>query len=331
MGFRTVYGRTHSENGWRMCDYAQCDNNPIPGTSVRIPLQRGHANIILKAFAADLNRIEPVMNARGGTDEGGWTNTNEVASSNHLSGTAFDYNWSDHAFRVSYDGWTSEEIRQVRALLDFYEGIVFWGQDWTNPRDSMHFQMNRGTANDPNRLQDFINRKIRADGFSTFKAGPKDPDAFPLPVGYCWGPLDGPEWSVSGLYEGTPKAWKDGLKRWQKALGLVESGVWDGATEAAATALQKDKGWPPVVMDRGNGEVTFHGCVFEGEWDAVIRKGWRLTPATPPNKKFPDDYSDRELLIRLVEKVDYIELQMSEGHPDWDTFGTTLRDLAAGK
>ncbi|MGB0972702.1 MAG: M15 family metallopeptidase [Mycobacterium sp.] len=338
MAFRTVNGSTHSENGWPLVDRAGCDNSPIPGTDVRVPLQAGLANTVLKAFMAALNEhIESVYNARGGTDEGGYTESNSVLGgygrnngSNHLGGTAFDYNWSDHAFRVSYDGWSQEEIALVRELLDFFEGLVFWGQDWNSPKDGMHFQMGYNTYGDEDRIRDFIARKIRADGKSTFRAGPKDPNDFPLPAGYFYGPLDGPTESVSGEWDGTPQAWKDGLGRWQAALGLPVSKVWDNATAAAATALQKDKGWKPLNVVVNDVRVNLHGCVLRGEWDAVIREGWRLLPPAPPAKEFPHDYTDRELLLDIATRVRYIEMQLSPGHPDWESYGKTLRDKVFG-
>ena len=120
---------------------------------------------------------------------------------------------------------------------------------------------------------------------------PTDPDAFPLPHGYFYGPLDGPDQCISGEYPGDPQAWRDGLGRWQKALGLPVTKKWDdGQTPQAATTLQHAKNWPPTP---GIG----YGTVHQGEWDAVIKEKWRLpkgwTPATlalggqPASKDFP--------------------------------------------
>lgn len=143
MAFVTRYGNTYSENGWRMCDHAECDTGPVPGTTLRLPIRRGTANIILKGWVAYFHReIESLNNARGFTDEGAWTPTNDVANSNHLSGTAVDLNWSDHPFRVSYAGFTQDEINRVRKGLQLFEGTIWWGQDWTSPKDPMHFQLN---------------------------------------------------------------------------------------------------------------------------------------------------------------------------------------------
>lgn len=75
------------------------------------------------------------MNSRGGTDQGSWTPTNSVATSNHLSGTAFDYNWSDHPMGAANAGWNGstiikgDQVPAVRELLAWYEQMVFWGND----------------------------------------------------------------------------------------------------------------------------------------------------------------------------------------------------------
>src|SRR5215218_322267 len=147
-----------TENGWP--DLDDTERNPIPGTDVVVPLQRGQANRVLKAFMADLNRyVESVYNSRGGSDEGGWTQFNSVPTSNHLGGTAFDYNWTDHPLHVKDGGWNWSEIVQgnevprVRELLRYYTidglALVYWGNDWRSPIDSMHFQMGYNTYGDP--------------------------------------------------------------------------------------------------------------------------------------------------------------------------------------
>ena len=80
-----------TENGWPSCDIDGCTQNEIPGMGVSIPLQTGIPNTLMKAFAADLNWYVEAYNGEG--DMGGWTATNSVATSNHLGGTAMDYNW----------------------------------------------------------------------------------------------------------------------------------------------------------------------------------------------------------------------------------------------
>lgn len=172
-----------TENGWPACGSDLLDRSPVPGTSIVIPLQRGIPSRIMKAFAADFHAyVESLYNSRGGTDEGGWTPTNSVATSNHLGGTAMDLNWSDHPMGNAYAGFTQAETAVVRELLAFYEGMIFWGNDWNSPKDSMHFQMGYNTYNNQAKCNDFIKRKIRADGFSTFRRGGTGGGTTPAPT-----------------------------------------------------------------------------------------------------------------------------------------------------
>lgn len=136
MGFRTVYGNTISEDGWRMVDQAECTWSIIPGTNnVSIQLRSGVPTTIMVAFAAQFNaRIEGLRDA----DTAGWTETNSVATSNHLAGTAMDLNWDSHPFHVA--GTYGDRLPALRALLDEFEGTIFWGGDWEDPIDEMHFQ-----------------------------------------------------------------------------------------------------------------------------------------------------------------------------------------------
>ena len=159
-----------TQNGWPSCGPDQLDKSPIPGVDIVIPLQRGIPSIIMKAFAADYHLfIESLQNSRGGTDEGGWTPTNSVATSNHLGGTAMDLNWNDHPFHA-YETFSREQQDTIQEVLAYYEKIIEWGGEcWNgNPQDEMHWQMAVGTYGDP-RCQDFIDRKIRSDGFSFFR------------------------------------------------------------------------------------------------------------------------------------------------------------------
>lgn len=167
-----------TENGWPACGPDQLDRSNVPGTTLALPLQRGIPSKIMKAFAADINQyVESLNNSRGYADEGGWTPTNSVATSNHLGGTAMDLNWSDHPLGVKDGGWGGSDIipgnqvPAVRELLAWYEGMIFWGNDWSSPIDSMHFQMGYDTFNNQAKCNDFIRRKIRADGFSAFRRG----------------------------------------------------------------------------------------------------------------------------------------------------------------
>lgn len=197
-----------TENGWPQISAAQCNSDPVPGTTVRIPLANGYPNFIMKAFAAAFHMFcESLYNARGATDEGGWTPTNSVATSNHLSGTAMDLNWSDHTFKVSYSGFTPFEIAVVRELLEYFkiDGIylIYWGQDWTSPKDPMHFQMGYGT-NTPKGLaacEKFIKERMTPDGFCRFRGKAETPNVPRKPV--VPGP-GGVRWNDVSQWQGAP-------------------------------------------------------------------------------------------------------------------------------
>jgi hypothetical protein len=159
---------------------------------------------------------------------------------------------------------------------------VWWGGDWRDPIDEMHFQLNyaEGSVVGGSFVENVDQRLIDLAGdldngyLGIWK--PADPNAFPLPHGYFYGPFDGPARSISGEFPGEPQTWRDGLGRWQEALGLPVTKVWhDGKTAQAATTLQMQKRWPPTP------EIGY-GCVYAGEWYAVIKDGWRLPAEWDP-------------------------------------------------
>ena len=176
MAKRVVYGHVVSENHWPMVDTGSCTWVIVPGTSVSLQIQDGQPLAILRAFAADFNAyVEPLRDA----DSACWTPTNSVSTSNHLSGTAMDLNWNSHPFQVLDAGFDAAKVSTIRQLLDFYETTVWWGNDWLSPKDAMHFQMGYNTYGNAH-TADFIARKIRSDGYSTFR-----PHTIPVPT-----PLD---------------------------------------------------------------------------------------------------------------------------------------------
>lgn len=168
MAFVTRYGNRSSENGWPMVDAESCVWVTIPGTNVSLQIREGQPATIMAAFAADFNAyVEPLRDP----DSACWTPTNSVPTSNHMSATAMDLNWNTHPFRQADAGFDAARIRTCRELLAFYEDTIFWGNDWANPKDAMHWQMGYKTFGSEHveRINGFISRKIRPDGFSTFR------------------------------------------------------------------------------------------------------------------------------------------------------------------
>lgn len=158
-----------SEDGWRPAKVGpdKLVWVSVPGTNVSLQVLQGLPAIIMPAFAADINEYVETLRD---PDSASWTPTNSVATSNHLNGTAMDLNWDSHPFRVR-GTFTPQQMAVVRELLEFYEDTIFWAGDWSDPIDEMHWQMAYGTYQDQDRLRDFVSRKIRPDGFSTFRRG----------------------------------------------------------------------------------------------------------------------------------------------------------------
>ena len=187
-----------TENGWPSCGSDRLDRSPIPGTDIVIPLQIGQPTQIMKAFAADFHLyVESLYNSSGGSDEGGWTPTNSVATSNHLGGTAMDLNWNDHPFHVR-GTFSADQMGNLRDLLSYYEQNIFWGGDWDDPIDEMHFQMGYDTYQSPD-TADFISRKMRGDGYSFFRRGQDVPQVERKPVVPAEG---GTYWADVSQYQG---------------------------------------------------------------------------------------------------------------------------------
>lgn len=149
MSLRTIYGNTHSENRWRMCNRDACVvANPVPHSDTA-PVRRDAAATILNAWLIWYhNNVEPV-----GSPVWGWSATNLVANSNHLSGTAVDINAPKYPWGLRR--MPAHLIAKVRTGLRLFEGAIFWGADWSKP-DEMHYQL--GWPEGDRRVEAFANR-----------------------------------------------------------------------------------------------------------------------------------------------------------------------------
>lgn len=175
MSFRTAYGLTHSENGWRMCNRDECDLVRIPNLFLTdtAPLRKGAPLTILGAWLYWYDRnVEEI-----GTPVWGWSNTNDVASSNHLSGTAVDVNAPKYPWGARV--MPQERIAKIREGLRLFEGTVFWGADWSRA-DEMHYQM--GYREGDQRNEAFA-AKLRAGYLGIYGNALPTPAPAPQPAG----------------------------------------------------------------------------------------------------------------------------------------------------
>lgn len=170
MGFRTAYGNLYSENGWRMCNRDECVL--ITGLLYMdtAPVRAGWAFEALSAWAHwyDANVPGEIVSPTWG-----WSATNDVATSNHLSGTALDINAPQYPWGGSRMAQVfPDRVKAIRRGLAEFEGIIFWGADWSR-KDEMHFQLGAGTAagnGASDKLIDFVRRRVK-DGRLVGAAG----------------------------------------------------------------------------------------------------------------------------------------------------------------
>src|SRR5215207_2025848 len=297
-----------SENGWEPAragaDILQWIT--VPGTDVSLQLMKGAPLQIMRAYAADYNAyVEPLRDA----DSAAFTPTNSVATSNHLNGTAMDLNWNSHPFRISNAGYTPQMIATMRDLLSFYEDTMFWAQDWDVPKDAMHHQMGYGTYQNRNTtVADFIRRKIRADGYSTFRrdtwapvagelTGEEPPMATAedvareLTSGSEVVLYEGADWPKGELRTGRMRVW---LERLAWDLLRVQDGVdhnraGDGTSkklglrDSVRRIVFETTLWTPMislaelVTQRGSRETTHgHALKAASYGDATIRNLGRI-------------------------------------------------------
>lgn len=130
-----------SENGWPMVNSNSTVAVEVVPAARRVPLRAGDVATILNAWIILYNRrVEPIV-----TQVWGWSADNDVANSNHMSGTAIDigapkYPWGVYRMPAATRA-------KVEALLRDFEGVVYWGRNWNKP-DEMHYQIGLG-PNDP--------------------------------------------------------------------------------------------------------------------------------------------------------------------------------------
>ncbi|AHG24053.1 lysin A [Mycobacterium phage LittleGuy] len=251
MARRLFRGRAFSENGWPYVDQGSCTwVEVVPG--VWLQFQNGPCLTVMVAFARDFHaHVEPLRDY----DSACWTQDNTVDTSNHPGGTGMDLNWNGADQKTFRYGITKEraypgdKARKLDELLAFYEDVIYCGGYWSI-RDWMHFQMGYGTydskADRPTeKTLDFIRRKIRPDGFSTFnRGGSAAPDAASILARATGIPLDRARTVLPTLRDGLIQAECNTFPR--IAMFLAQT-CWESdqyrATEEYANGPMNEERW----------------------------------------------------------------------------------------
>lgn len=167
-------------------------------------------------------------------------------------------NWHVIGFEVDYDGtdWTREQWDgMVRACAAISRKL---GKPAV---DSVVAHKEYGAVQgkwDPGHWDMGEFRKqvqARLNGAPEPAPAPKRamPEGWTLAPGQYYGPLDGPDESISGRFNETP-AQMEGLKKYQAAIGVGVSGVYDTPTREATKFFQQKHG---LTVDGLVGPVTF--------------------------------------------------------------------------
>lgn len=130
----------YSQNGYSAKNGALIAAYTVPGTDVRVGLRKGDVSVVLLYVAEMFHKtVEPLRKS----DTGGYNPRSIIGSntlSNHASGTAIDVRWNDHP--IGRRGtFTAAQVKAIRAILAFCDGVVRWGGDYRGRADEMHFEV----------------------------------------------------------------------------------------------------------------------------------------------------------------------------------------------
>lgn len=264
----TAFG-VESENGWRPATLAPNDPllnwKTVPGTDVTIQVMRGLPEVFLPAWVADWNAyIEPVRDA----DTASYTPTNAVNTSNHLNGTAVDIDWDSHPFQQR-GSLNAAQMATLAEMETFYEGWMFWAGRWDDPVDEMHSQMGYNTWNRNTAAFDFIARKIRSDGFSTFRRGPLagDPPAPAAPAAPAPNP-SGSDDAAQVLYDAVPEF---GVDDAAKMAPLIIPAL---ALAQCSANVKRTAMWLAQIGEESGGFVYTEEIAKNGSYAPYIGRTW---------------------------------------------------------
>lgn len=139
-----------SQNGWAANDVSRTTSYKIAGTTRALRLVKGPAGELLARLAAWIDANVERMDNETVMDDWGYAERpirgSSTTLSNHASGTAFDFNATQHWLGAT-GTWSASEKAKINAKLQTLGNVVRWGENYTRRKDGMHFEINvRPTA-----------------------------------------------------------------------------------------------------------------------------------------------------------------------------------------
>lgn len=133
-----------SQNMWPANDRTCIASYSLPGGG-KVALRKGDVSVVLLWVANEFHRrVEPLE------WPGNWgyaerpVRGSATTLSNHASGTAIDLNAPQHPLGKR-GTFTDAQVREIRQILGFCEGVIRWGGDYKSRADEMHFEVNVGS------------------------------------------------------------------------------------------------------------------------------------------------------------------------------------------
>lgn len=130
-----------SQNGWSANDRSMIASYSLPGG--RVALRKGDVSVVLLWCAHRWHEtVEPLVwpGVWGYAERA--IRGSSTTLSNHASGTAIDINAPQHPLGTDpRANFSTLELRAVRAILEYCEGVVRWGGDYSGRKDGMHLEI----------------------------------------------------------------------------------------------------------------------------------------------------------------------------------------------
>ena len=264
-----------SQNGYEANNRSLITSVAVPGG--KITMRSGDVATVLAYVAVRFhNEVEGLVwpgnwgyaerVVRGGTD-----------LSNHASGTAIDLNAPRHPL-AKVGTFNAAQRNAIRNILNFCEGVVRWGGDYTGRKDEMHFEINAGTG-----AVNRIANKIRAAGGlpATTAPAPSAPSTGGGTITYRDIPLGG----VSELYTKGEQCRKDQFDLSDSGFKVTVDGYFGPGSVAVtkkfqhAVGLTEDGAFGPNTRDRIHKIPSWNnGNHTAREWQQKLKdRGWHIT------------------------------------------------------
>lgn len=226
-------------------------------------VKAGDVDTVMSYVATQFHlRVEPLVP--------GWCwgyNYREISGSstmsNHASATAIDANAPDHPYGVS-GTFTSSQRNAINQILGEVSPAVRWGGEYA---DEMHFEIDANAST----VATVAQRLGGGGGATPPPAGQAPP--YPLPSGCYFGPLNGPDESISCMApSGIDAQYRPDLAQWQQRMidrGWEECFMRYGADGMYGETVDVSEAGQCALQFQAEKGLYVDGLIGPQTWDAA--------------------------------------------------------------